>query len=67
MTGANMNFMQPVTASYTGHDLDLGIVPSALAFRLHHSSEHTRENKIKMINKCDWNCQKPFCISPVNP
>ena len=20
-------------------------------------------NKIKMINKCDWNCQKPFCTT----
>ena len=26
MTGANMNFMQPVTASYTGHDFDAGFV-----------------------------------------
>ena len=38
-----MNFMQPVTASYTGHDLDVGFVPPA--FRLHHSSEHTGEKK----------------------
>ena len=28
MTGANMNFMQPVTASYTGNDFDGGFVPS---------------------------------------
>ena len=25
------------------------------------------KNKIKMINKCDWNCQKLLSISPVNP
>ena len=24
---------------------------------------HLWYNKIKMINKCDWNCQKPFCTT----
>ena len=22
-----------------------------------------KNNKIKMINMCDWNCQKPFCMT----
>ena len=31
MTGANMNFMQPVTASYTGHDFDAEFVPTSIS------------------------------------
>ena len=56
MTGANMNFMQPVTASYTGHDSDAGFVPSSL--KLQHK-ELSKENffsyfTINVLNEKRW-------------
>ena len=50
MTGANMNFMQPVTASYTGHDSDAGFVPSSL--KLQHK-ELLKENFFSYSMKRD--------------
>ena len=68
----NLHIYQGYTSLYGSlHDFITNVNHSLLTLIKHTAQNklsHFTENKhyidkIKMINKCDWKCQKPFCMT----